>query len=397
MDKTFPLDIVCIATPAWDGDYNKSTVQLMKHLGTTHRVLYVDYPYTIKDVLGNRLRRVGISVKRIIGFDRRIRKMETPGSGQLYVYTPPPTLPINWISNTRLYYFLLKVNNWIVMTGIRRALSTLGIKKPIVVNALNPFFGLYYLHKLSPSKIVYYCYDEISAAPWLSKHGESAERQFAQRADAIVTSSQALREKKLTYGKPCFLVKNGVDFEMFHKYFAGESKAVSKVVGYVGSLDERLNYELLEFIIRESPEWEFRFVGRVVAVQAADVLRKYKNVKLLPPVDYKEVPKQISQFDVGIIPFVRNEFTRYIYPLKVNEYLAVGKPVVMTNFAPLDEFAEVAHICENSDSFLDAIATALADTDDDHRHQRAQVAQQNSWEKRTQELLDILYNRPFKI
>ena len=365
----------------------------MGQIAATHRVLYVDYPYTLKDVVSGLLGDTSIPVKRILGLKKRIREVATPEQGKLYVYTPPPVLPANWVSYPWLYYRLLKINNRIVMSSTGRVMAALAIRKPIVINALNPFYGLYYLHRLSPKKIVYYCYDEIGAARWLSKHGETVERQFVKKSDAVITSSFALQQKKLAYGTPCFLVKNGVNFEMFHQYFVTHKRASPKVVGYIGSLDERLDYDMLEFAIRQAPQWQFRFIGRIVSSERAKTLQGYDNVQLLPPVAYAEVPEQISEFDVGLIPFVCNEFTRYIYPLKVNEYLAVGKPVVMTDFAPLDEFAEVAQVCASPESFLQAIHEALADTDDDIKRKRIQVAQQNSWERRTQEFLTILYSQ----
>ena len=380
---------MCLATPTWEGDYNKSTVQLMSLVASTRRVLYVDYPYTLKDVvsglLGGR-----VPVRRILGLERRLRKMDASPPAHLFVYTPPPTLPINWVPLSFLYRILLKVNNWIVMRGTQRTMRTLGMVHPVVVNALNPFYGLYFMQKLAPRKVVYYCYDEISAAPWLSKHGAAAERQFVKKVDAIVTSSAALYQKKLAYGRPCFLVKNGVSFDLFHQYSNAPSDTSPTVVGYVGSLDERIDYALLEYIIRQSPQLPFRFVGRVIATDSVDALRKYDNVVLLPPVAYAEVPKHVSDLAVGIIPFVKNEFTRFIYPLKVNEYLAVGKPVVMTNFTQLQEFAKVAQICDSKESFLRGIHQALLDTDEAMRTERTRVARQNSWEHRTQKFLEVL-------
>ena len=162
------------------------------------------------------------------------------------------------------------------------------------------------------------------------------------------------------------------------------------VVGYVGSLDDRIDYALLEFVIRRSPHLRFRFIGRITAVASVNALRKYSNVEFMPPVAYVEVPDQVSRLAVGLIPFVKDEFTRFIYPLKVNEYLAVGKPVVMTNFTQLEEFAEVAWICNDREAFLGGIHQALVNNDSNLRAKRAQVAQQNSWEHRTQKFIKVL-------
>ena len=381
--------MVCLATPTWEGDYNKSTVQLISLIADTHQVLYVDYPYTLKDVASGLFKDQRIPVRRILGLVRRLRKMEVSSQSYLFVYTPLPTLPINWVPLPFLYRWLLKINNWIVMQGVRRAMRALNFAHPVVINALNPFYGLHFMHKLSPRKVIYYCYDEISAAPWLSKHGANAEQRFVAQADAIITSSATLYQKKLAYGRPCILVENGVSFRMFHQHFDAPSDA-PPVVGYVGSLDDRIDYALLEFVIRQSPHLRFRFIGRITAVASVNALRKYSNVEFMPPVAYVEVPDQVSRLAVGLIPFVKDEFTRFIYPLKVNEYLAVGKPVVMTNFTQLEEFAEVAWICNDRETFLGGIHQALVNNDSNLRAKRAQVAQQNSWEHRTQKFIKVL-------
>jgi 3-deoxy-D-arabino-heptulosonate 7-phosphate (DAHP) synthase len=98
----------------------------------------------------------------------------------------------------------------------------------------------------------------------------------------------------------------------------------NKKIGYIGSLDFRVDYDLLETLIQKRSEYEFMFIGRVMDQRNCERLSAYSNVQFLGSKQPEELPVLLSQIDVAIIPFVKNEFTRNIYPLKINEYLAAG-------------------------------------------------------------------------
>ena len=85
-----------------------------------------------------------------------------------------------------------------------------------------------------------------------------------------------------------------------------------------------------------------------------------------------------------MIPFICNTLTRSIYPLKINEYLAAGKPVVSTNFSKdVSEFASVAYLAESAQAFSDCIQQALDENSESLSEIRGQWAEQNSWKVRT--------------
>ena len=94
--------------------------------------------------------------------------------------------------------------------------------------------------------------------------------------------------------------------------------------------------------------------------------------------------------DVCIIPFAKNEFNRSIYPLKVNEYLAAGKPVVMTSFADLPEFDGIVEIAESKEDFFLGIVRALALDSDEQRRVRQDFAQHHSWTYRAKDFSRVI-------
>ena len=119
-------------------------------------------------------------------------------------------------------------------------------------------------------------------------------------------------------------------------------------------------------------------------------LEKYENVKFFPPIKQNNVPKLLATYDVGIIPYLVNEVNKNIYPLKINEYLAVGVPLVMNAFAVLPEFEGIVSIAKNKEDF---IAKLLEETQTDTAEKimdRINFAKSNSWDARTESFSDIL-------
>ncbi|MEN7551580.1 glycosyltransferase [Rapidithrix thailandica] len=386
-------DIICVAFPTWEGNYAKSTVQLISQLAKRHRVLYVDYEYTWKDVLMGSLGKKEAPWKRITGINKRLRKLSTGYGSDVFVLTPPPVFPVNWVNSSRLYRKGIHFNTYLIRESILHASHIVGLNAPVVLNAFNPFYGLFSLGKLGESKNIYYCYDEISAAQWAGKHGPSLEKDFIRQVDAVITSSGALQKNKKSLNENCHLIPNGVDYQAFNQYCKDPDphEKKEKVVGYVGSIDDRLDYTLLRQLIGQYPDYQFRFIGRIVEPELIQPLQAFQNVEFTGPVNYTKLPEKVAEFDVCLIPFVRNTFTQSIYPLKINEYLAAGKPVVMSRFSDhLDEFQHVSSICETPEAFCQAVANEIRQDTAQKVKARCKIAQENSWENRAKQFSDIV-------
>lgn len=386
------LDIVCHAFPSWRGDYMKSTVQLMKELAATNNVLYVDYAYSIKDVLVNTRHNKYIPVKRILGLDAAIEKVQLENGAFIHVLSLPPVIPFNWINNNSLLNLVQGINQKIINGRIKSAMKKLNMNSPIVVNAFNPFFNSVKQSGFKQKATIYYCYDNIAASNWASKHGQRLENDFAKQADALIFSSEALQQSKSIAGKISFVVTNGVDLSIFENEMEkGFSKNNSDEIniGYVGSVDDRLDYDLLEQTISNFPTWKFHFIGRIMSA-SADRLNKYSNVKLYGAVDVNQLPAMMKNFNAGIIPFKKDEFTKNIYPMKANEYLALGLPVVMTNFAQLNDLANFVSAVDAKD-FIQSLTLEIKNDTFEKKQQRVKIAISNSWKNKAVAFEKILH------
>lgn len=384
-------NIVCISASEWGGNYAKTIVEISKVLSVDNKVLYIDYPFTYKDLLQFILKGDFQSVGRITGFRPRLTKIVKPGEAELYLYVPPLVFPVNFLSNGWLYSWLSRTNGSILSKSILRVLKKLNMTEDLIhMNAFIPSFGEAMAGKLNEKILLYYCYDEINAAKWLQKHGGRHELNLMRICDGVITTSEGLFFRKKQFTKRCFLIKNAVNFNLFARGLSDRVGKNYKIVGYIGSIDERLDYQILEHLFKKFPDFTFEFVGRCNFPEGKRVLEKYGNVKLYGPRPVTELPGFIMRFSVGIIPFALSEFNKGIYPLKINEYLAGGLPVVMTNFAILDEFREVADIAKDHEEFGQLLSKAI-DTDSYEKQQlRVMFAARNSWEQRAAEFSMVI-------
>lgn len=392
--KATPLQIICVAQPSWSGTYAKSTVLLMKELAKSNHVLYVDYAYTWKDVWMSWLGRQTTPVKKMFGIISRLEKVDATDYSSLSVLTLPPMMPVNFLPAGWLYQLVNSVNGKFAQRAINSAMKKLHFKKPVVVNAFSPGLGHALLGKLNESLTVYYNYDDINSAAWAGKHGGRMERQFAPKADMIIVSSDQLCEERKHLNANIHVVKNGVDIGLFERSnpFTRTVPSGKPVAGFVGSLDSRIDYKLLNETIKKLPHYEFVFVGRVVSADF-EILKEHKNVTWISPVAYECLPDIIQTFDVGLIPFIKSSFTEKIYPLKINEYLAMGKPVVMTSFATFPEFTNLVNTADDAESFSKAIIVASASSDQATILTRKKMARQNSWHVKANEFTQLISTR----
>ena len=389
--------IICIGLPTWEGTYMKSTVQLMTELAKENEVLYVDYPFTYKDLTMGLIGKKDVPIKRMLGMENPLRTLALSNGNLVNVLTLPPVLPTNFLQNERVYDAFYGIGAKKAYKAIKKAMDQLGFKNPILINAFNPFLGVHLAGQFDEKLSLYYCYDEINAAKWCGRHGGRLERELMASVDGVVFSSKPLMEKKKHLTRNSYLVKNGVNFELFNQaVFQKEQMPIHQfeegktIIGYLGSLDERLDYQLLAKAANLYPEKLFVFVGRMNHAHGKAILNQLPNVRLMGPQPPKDLPKWVALFDVCLIPFVKNELTAGIYPLKINEYLAAGKQVICTDFGDLEDFSEMVNITKSEKSFLMAIEQSNQANQPELIHERILFAYENSWERRAGQFASII-------
>ncbi len=383
-------NIICIANTSWFGKYAKSTVQLLERLAIHNRVLFVEYPYTWKDIYATLRGYQQAPVKRMLGFDSKLTEIVTNTGSKVYNLVLPPNLPLFFIKNEVIFNLFFPLNALIYKVALRKAIRMLSFINPIVITAYNPIYGNALLRKFSEKAHIYYCYDGVESV-FFGKRIFGIEKSFMQKVDAIITTSDYLKAEKQKFNSNCFVVKNGVDFPVFQKFSKQNvHNNATKKVGFIGSLDPRFDIDTVEYAVKQLPDFVFEFTGDMRNGNMKSRLEKYNNVHFFDPVQPNDVPQLLAQYDVGIIPYIVNEVNKNIYPLKINEYLAVGVPVVMNAFALLPEFDGFVSVAINKDDFVQKLQWEVQNDTAQKIKARVDFASNNSWEARTEAFAGII-------
>ncbi|QNL22671.1 glycosyltransferase [Hyphobacterium sp. CCMP332] len=366
--------LVCHSFPSWDSSYKKSTVELMKSLAIDFNIVFLDYHYTWKDLLS----KPNIPRLRILGLKSRFRKVQSKNESEILVFNAPPIFPIfKPIKKT-----IERYNQNVLSKSIKKLNARLKLEDCIYINAMNPKWAD--LRKyLSPKKSIYYSYDNIEAMKWAKEKNAEHESVFASKADLVITSSTALKNKFSTRSKRVLTVFNGFDNTLFN-YVPTYSD--SRLVSYLGSVDDRIDFELLRELLKSNKKLKFQFIGPVKSEKAHLLSEMYSNFILLGPKNQKDAAALIQKSAVCIIPFKNTEFTRYIYPLKINEYLAMAKPVVSTAFSEdILSFKKVIAIAQTSSEYNEAIKASLQSNKKQDINARIEFSAANTWQNRSAE------------
>lgn len=364
--------IICHSFPAWDTPYVKSTIELLKELSADYRVIMIDYHYTLKDLVTN----PHAPKRHMMSRKYKVRLMETK-YGHIEVLSTPPVLPINWMQSKKLFDHAVQFNSAITGPAIQKALKNMGVEKYTLINAFNPVYGWHMKKYFNPEKTVYYCYDEISATEWSGDHGARYEELFLQHADEVVCTSRKLQSDKKKMNSNTSFVPNGVNLDIFDKTFTKET--ASKIIGYVGAIDSRIDFDLLRATAEHLPTYTLEMYGPV----KTELPSLPQNIHFKGALAQEELPEKINEFEACLIPFKKNKLTAAIYPLKINEYLAMGKAVVSTDFADLSDFSEITAIATNPEEFVTAIRQAQNGAAS--KAARKAFAQANSWQHRAKQ------------
>jgi len=248
--------------------------------------------------------------------------------------------------------------------------------------------ALHFTAHLRPAATVYDCMDELSAFAGAPPALKEAELALLARADLVLTGGHSLYLAKRALHPNVHEFPSSVDVPHFATARhptpepADQAGIPHPRIGFFGVIDERLDRELLAASARRCPGWHFVMIGPTAKIDRA-TLPVEPNIHYLGGKSYGELPAYIAGWDVAMMPFARNEATRFISPTKTPEYLAAGKPVVSTSIADVvrpygDE--RLARIADTPDDFVAAIREALCDRPADWLPRADAFLASNSWD-----------------
>jgi glycosyltransferase involved in cell wall biosynthesis len=243
----------------------------------------------------------------------------------------------------------------------------------------------------------YHIDDEYTFSP-VEMPLDAQEAALIAAADQVFIHSPALLEKKGGINPRTAFMPNGVDYRD-HATPVAEPADLREIprprVGYTGTIKRELDWPLLVTLARRHPDWSFVFVGPRKAhpeMQAALAeMDARPNVHFLGAKTVQALAAYPQHFDVCIMPYLNNDYTKFIYPMKLHEYLAGGRPVIGSRIRSLEAFGHVVSLATGLDGWSAALEAAMAaDGDPGARAARQAVAQAHDWDRLVRQIAGIL-------
>jgi glycosyltransferase involved in cell wall biosynthesis len=255
------------------------------------------------------------------------------------------------------------INQLLILATVRWVMWREGIRAPLLwctVPHVAPIAG-----RIPGAATVYYCIDDYSAVPGVNADAiRRLDDELTRRADVVFVASETLLPAKSRTNAETYHSPHGVDVE----HFASARQAPlplpelrglrGPVIGFFGLVEEYIDVELLDYLAQARPDWTIVVIGRVAI--GADRLPRRENLLFVGPRPYEALPDYGRHFAAAVIPYRLTDFTFHANPLKLREYLAMGKPIVATRTPQTERFSDVIAIADSREEWLRALDAAVS-------------------------------------
>lgn len=393
-------DIILYTLFPTDNIYSSVSLSMAKEFAKRNRVFYVNKPYSVKDFVGNlNNKKVRERAPKLLTNQIQYETLEKIPQN-FVAATPTLSLPINWLPVGKTYNYLHNYNRSVVLKTVQKFIKDYKIKKYIYLNCYNPYGAAVLPKSYGAALNVYQSIDDISQNDYTVKHGLNLENEAIKQADVTLVTSKELWNLKSKISKDTYILNNAVDNTVFKRTLTETfpkppelAGRTGKVVGFIGNLDElRVNYPLIKKAALAHPDKTFLFVGPLNNTEYLTLgLPDIPNIIFAGGKNLYELPQYLQAMDCCLIPFLCNTLTRSIYPLKINEYLSGGKPVIATNFSEdIQSFKDQIYLADTEEAFVQLIDKALEPQNDQVIRDRIALAESNTWTARINQFWEIM-------
>lgn len=377
-----PLPPILFFGNDWAAENRTSSHHIARWLAKGNRVYYIECP-GLRAPQGN-----ARDVKKI--FRKLARFLRGPRS-------VPEGLKVWTILQLPLHRFrLVRWMNRLLLRGAVGWLKlTQGVRAPVawfMVPHLSPLVG-----KLGESLSVYYCIDDYSALPNVNETAVRAmDEETTRKADLVFVASATLLESKRSLNAGTHVSPHGVDLDHFAQARSERIETPADiqdlpgpVIGFFGLIEQWIDLDLVDYLAEQRPDWTFVLVGRI-AVPEKNVPRR-SNIRYLGVRPYAQLPQYGARFDAAIIPYRLTRQVLHANPIKLREYLAMGKPIVSVSTPEIDKYADVVRIARTREEFLAKLSEVIAagPCEADVRNRVERVTRE-SWDARLRTVLDVV-------
>ena len=373
---------------------------IMSRLAKQHRVVHMDFHVSSPVTFAARALRhePSLAFKPARLMSEGI--LPEPGFGDLYVGKSwgPPGLDLLPQTNALRGHFQYDEKVRIVQEFLDRERID-----DAIIWVYHPGFGEAAL-RLKRKLLVYDCVDEYTAFPaykackeWLA----AREEQLCRNADLVFTTAPALYERKRVFNpEGTHYVHNVGDADHFKQALSPSTTVPADLAAlprplilFVGAVSNyKLNIDWMLELARQRPNYHVALIGPIGISDPSTNVSKLKampNVHVLGTRDYSVLPAYLKGCDVAVIPYRLNAYTESVFPIKFFEYMATGKPVVISRLPALEGFLDSVRVADDEHSFVaqcdDAVKSAGAGAE-----ARVALAEANSWSKRVANLMALI-------
>lgn len=369
----------------WFAENRTSSHHIAQWLSREHRVYYIECP-------GLRApKSTGRDLKKIWTKLARFAMGARPVSDNMKVRTLFQ-VPLHRFAIVRCF------NKHFITATLRWLMWREGIRQPITWFMVPHLASV--LGHLGEKLSVYYCIDDYASLPDVDVLAvREMDEEMTRKADLVFVASETLLETKLRLNPDTHVSPHGVDVDHFAQA-RDESTPTPEdtsglshpIVGFFGLIERWIDLDLIDYLAEQRPRWTFLLIGRL-AVPLDDEKRR-PNMHFLGKRSYAELPSYGKQFDVAIIPYHLTKQVLHANPLKLREYLAMGKPIVSVRTPEIEKYGDFVAIADSREEFLAKLDAALAhpDSPEDARRRVSRVAGE-SWDGRLKDVLEIVQRR----
>jgi glycosyltransferase involved in cell wall biosynthesis len=379
--------IICFAGEDWWYHHPHSKNHIMRRLARAgNRVVFVNsismgLPSLSSPDLAGKIKR------KLRSYGKAVRRTE-----EGIIVLSPPVLPFY---SSRLVRAL---NRWLLVVQLKLLMVAFDLRDPILWIAIPTAREV--AGHLGERALIYQVSDKYEANTMDHASGSGVIRTMHEdllaRAGLIYYSGRKLLEEDLVahpeIAHKAKLLEQGVDFEHFESATARKWEEPADVasigrprLGYFGAIESWLiDQELIRYVSRKRPEWQWVMLGLKAARLDVEELPTFHYLGAKP---YAEMPRYAASFDVCVLPWViDNEFVSYGSAIKVREYLATGKPVVITPLYEYERLDGILRVSRGYDDFIAKVEDALSNDSPGMRDARQQAVKESTWDARSEEV-----------
>jgi glycosyltransferase involved in cell wall biosynthesis len=368
----------------WYKNRGHNDMQLMKRFARYGTTLYINSIVMQKPNLKEGKRFFKKLARKIKSIFTGLKKSDAG----FWVYSPV-SLPFHHIKWAK------RLNDWLLWYQVLIIKRKLKMVNPIVWVACPAAADV--AIKLNTNKLVYQRTDRYEEYPNVdSETIKGYDQRAKKRADLTIFASRILFDQEAVQCRNPFFLDHGVDYDAFagaenDPYKPDDLANIPKpIIGFFGAIDNHTSdIKLVEQIVDLVPDMSFVFVGK--ASSDLSNLAKKSNVWLLGQKPYEQIPHYGKFFDVAIMPWQQNQWIEACNPIKLKEYLALGKPIVSTPFGELQKYADVVYQAKNAAEFADCIKKALRENNRQLLDARRKSVADVSWDRKAQIVFENLF------